>query len=221
MSNVYEYIQPASRAVLRSILFNRAEVSLAELAHLNQMDTLELQQAIQQLLSTNMVVMHSSSVGSSFETRYDLADFVRPYLTKYHPILTDELKKLTRSKNRLVSENDRVLAALAANPYSPFHVVMRSKSDLVVAKYLIEALQRSKASDFVKARELIDRAKSMAPGFYEVHRCEAWVNAQEGNNAAARDAYEVAVELEPKSAVLRQMVRWFPHARCQGCRSCG
>ena len=153
-----------------------------------------------------MVVMHSSSVGSSFETRYDLADFVRPYLTKYHPILTDELKKLTRSKNRLVSENDRVLAALAANPYSPFHVVMRSKSDLVVAKYLIEALQRSKASDFVKARELIDRAKSMAPGFYEVHRCEAWVNAQEGNNAAARDAYEVAVELEPKSAVLRQ---WY------------
>ncbi len=59
MSNVYEYLTPTSRAVLRAMLCLPELNSQAELHFLTQLDVLDLQRALQQLLTTNMVIMSS------------------------------------------------------------------------------------------------------------------------------------------------------------------
>ncbi len=59
MSNVYEYLTPTSRAVLRAMLCLPELNSQAELHFLTQLDVIDLQRALQQLLTTNMVVMSS------------------------------------------------------------------------------------------------------------------------------------------------------------------
>jgi cold shock CspA family protein/tetratricopeptide (TPR) repeat protein len=79
---------------------------------------------------------------------------------------------------------------------------MRSKSDSIVAKYLIEALDLSKKTKFEEALQKINIAKILAPNYFEVFKTEAWIEAQNRNSIAAQSAYESALLLEPDSAPL-------------------
>src|SRR5262249_9228769 len=55
----------------------------------------------------------------------------------------------------------------------------------------------------------IEAAKKLAPAYAEVYRVEGWAHYFAGNYAAARQAYETALELEPRSAVLRYWYAGF------------
>jgi cold shock CspA family protein len=206
MSNVYTYLSEDSRKVLRSMLCLSGRWSQAELAYLNQMEPLDLQRALQQLLTTNMIIMSSLPVGLSYESQYDLSDLARAFLSKHHPVKPDELREFSIRKQDLFKTGEKAKADLGSNPYSFISINVRSRGDLVVAKYLKEALDNSTGKNFDEAAELIAKARSLAPDYYEVHRVDAIVQAKQYNYISARTAYEAAIELEPKSAPLR---KWF------------
>jgi len=203
MSNVYEYLSETSKKVLRSMLFLGKQHSQAELAYINQVEVVEFQQALQQLLSTNMVKMISVPVGSSYESRYDLSELARSYLSKNHPVDPAEYRELARKKRQLLAAGDQIRAEKKANPYSAFNIMVRSTSDFVIAKYLMDALQQVKGERFEVAGELVSKARDLAPDYFEVHRVEAWVKASQGHLAAAKDAYETAINLAPDRAQIR------------------
>jgi LuxR family glucitol operon transcriptional activator len=71
-----------------------------------------------------------------------------------------------------------------------------------VAKYLLDVLKLVKEKRLEEAHTKIEEARRLAPEYFEVHRVEAFVRVQQGNYAAARTAYEAAIELEPGSAPL-------------------
>lgn len=203
MSNVYEYLSEDSRSVLRGMLCVPGRHSQAQLAFLTRLDVLPLQRSLQQLLTTNMVVMSSVPRGSSFESQYEISDLARAYLGKHHPVSADESKLLTSRRNQLVRAGEQFKEDQDSNPFSGFSIAMRSNSDLIVAKYLHDALRCAHRNDYTQADALIARARSLAPEFFEVHRVDGWVKSKQGNVSAAHESYEAAVELEPKSAPLR------------------
>lgn len=206
MSNVYKFLDSQSRAVLRSMLVISNPLSQAELAFLNDLASLELKKAIQQLLATNMVIMNSMPQGSSFASEYTVSELARAYLHKHHPIRAEEYSELTRRNRRLTGLKEQMQGGTSSDPYSIFSIAPRTTHDLVVVKYLRDALAAVRSHDFVTAQNLIHRAKDLSPDYYEVHRVEAWTYANLGNTPAACSAYEAAIQLAPDSAPLRF---WF------------
>jgi LuxR family transcriptional regulator, glucitol operon activator len=205
MSNVHEYLEESSRKVLRSMLCVQGPHSQAELSFLNRVDASQLQEALHQLLTTNMVVMTSTASGSTFESKYELAELARSYLLKHHPISDQEHQEFTRMLKVLTAATDSIRREQSLDPYSWNSIATRSQSDLIVAKYLTDAM-RSAGRNQKEALNLVTKAKALAPEYFEVHRVEALIEAWSGNIAAARSAYEKAIELEPQSAPLRV---WF------------
>ena len=98
LSNVYKYLSELSKKVLRCMLCVPTPSSQAELSFLTELEFIDLQTAIQQLLTTNMIVMSSSPTGSSFESRYTLSDLPREYLLKHHPVDKEEYALFFKEK---------------------------------------------------------------------------------------------------------------------------
>lgn len=206
MSNVYRFLSNDARDILTSMLCVPGPQSQAELVFLNDFDALGIQKHLHELLRTNMVIMSSTPVGSSFESTYELSDLSRQYLSKKHPASADLYEQLTRKKRQIVAAAEQFKADQEKDPYSFYSLQMRSKSDLVVAKYLLDALKSCKSKDFARAEKLVAEARGLAPEYFEVYRVEAVVKLQSGNPIAAQSAYEVAIELEPFSAPVR---KWY------------
>jgi LuxR family transcriptional regulator, glucitol operon activator len=206
MTNVYDYLSQDGRMVLRSMLYLSGAHSQAELAYVNDMDALELQRALQELLTTNMVAMSSTPRGASFETEYELSDLSRAYLNKRHPIEPEQGRQLARRRRQLTATVEQLQAERNTNPYSFFSIAIRSKRDLVVAKFLFDALRAAWRDHFDVSQRLLDQARALAPDYFEVHRVEALIRVRQNDIVGARSAYETAIEIEPSSAPLRL---WF------------
>ena len=204
MSNVYKYLSELSKSVLVTMQGVPGHQSVAELSFLyGDIEPLKLQEALQELLATNMVHMNSIPRGSSFESKYSITELAKAYLDKHHPLTQDQAKLLVSRRKELASAREEIQSELVNNPYSFYAIKTRSKSDSIVAKYLFGALKNIKRMNFQEANDQIDRARALAPEYFEVHRVEAYLRAREGNIPAAREAYEAAIELAPDSAPLR------------------
>lgn len=203
MSNVFNYLSDGSKFVLKSLLCVPGRHTQAELAYLNEMEVTDLQRAIQELLRTNMVIMTSTPRGFSFESQYELTDLARDYLNKHQSPKPPELKKFTKRKRQLVAAGEEVKSTLESKPYSFKNLSIRSKGDLPVAKYLLDALDGMRRKSFTDADNNVATARNLAPDYFEVYRVDALLKASQGNTPAAQQAYEAAIELEPDSAPLK------------------
>ena len=195
--------------VLRCMLCVPTPNSQAELSFLTELDFLELQPALQQLLTTNMIVMSSLPTGSSFESRYALSDLPREYLLKHHPVEKEEYARFSKRKQQLISQGEKIRAEIRTNPFGAATIDIRSRSDLIVARYLLDAIAESERGSFTRAKTAITKARALAPEYFEVRRVEALVHTNEQNFPAALEAYEAAIDLEPNSVKLRHALGRF------------
>lgn len=205
MSNVYKYLNKNSKEVLKSMQAVPGRHSQAELAFLSDsLASIDLQRALQLLLTTNMVNMSSMERGSTYETTYDISELARSYLDISHPLDSLEVLKFNRKRKQLVSAGESFSSNKQRNPYSVKTIVTRSRRDFVVAKNLYEIIKLILGKrDLEKAKIDIEEARRLAPDYYEVRRVEGHLYSILGNYPTARTAYEAAIELEPKSAPLR------------------
>jgi LuxR family glucitol operon transcriptional activator len=203
MTNVYEYLGKPSKEVLQAMLSVPGKHGQAEIVFLTNLDVLATQQALQQLITTNFVLMTSKPVGASFETAYNVSELAREFLAKHYPPTPGKSAEILKRKRQLIAAGEKVRAEQGRNPYSYDSITTRSAGDLLIARYLLDALKSARKFDLAKANEALVTAKSLAPDFFEVYRVEAIVRFHEQNLQAARDAYENAINLEPKSAPLR------------------
>jgi cold shock CspA family protein/tetratricopeptide (TPR) repeat protein len=202
MSNVYEHLSGAAQALLKALLAAPDELSLPELIYYQQDETYETQAAVQELLTTNMLVMNSfpGRSGGTVESRYRLTDLTRQYLMRNHPLTPDEDRDLDRVQRRLEDDRRRITLQMAGDQFDQRTVVTRSKSDLLVVVPLLDGLRLASAGRFGEALDAIGRAKSLAPDYYECFRVEAQVHAAARNVVVADAAFRTAIDLAPKSA---------------------
>lgn len=209
MSNVYDYLSQDGQHVLSSMLCIPGKHSQAELAFLNDMDAFKLEGVIRQLRTTTMFTVSSNVRDASFESKYELSDLARDYLSKHHPVRFEEERIFKKRRQYLITANEQMSAEQESDPYSYYSITRRSQSDMIVATYLREALLAAKARQFKEADNYIAKARSLAPEYFEVHRVEGNIKAQQDNYSAARAAYEAAIALKPDSAPLRYWYAGF------------
>jgi len=206
MSNVYRYISEQSRQLLRCLVCVPGRFSQAELAFLNKMEALDIRKCLQELLTTNMIYMISIPLDTSFQTVYDVSELARKYLLEHHPIQAEESKSFNSLKQQLMQQRDSFNIGKDKDSYDINKVKIRSFQDIVVAKFLQNALVEVQRRNLEEADRLVATAREFAPDYFEVHRVDALIKAKYDNFVSAREAYEKAIDLEPNYAPLR---RWY------------
>lgn len=209
LANVFEQISPEAKNVVKTLLALGGSYTVAELSYLTEMEEGMLLKAVQELMRTNMFIMTSSHLGNTYESRYELSQLSRAYLTKFYPASKDYQLKLLALKHKLISGSEGQINAARKNPLSPYTIHMRGRSDWVIAKHLRDALSFSKERKFEEALQVVEKAKILSPDFYECYRVEGWINALIGNASQAYDSYERAIETEPNAANARMMFAGF------------
>ncbi len=209
LSNVFDQISDDAKSIVRALLSLGGSYTVAELSYLTQINEHDLLKGVQELMRTNMFLMTSSHLGNTYESSYELSQLARAYLSKFYPAGKEKQLQLISLKNKLVSAGEEQKKAAIRNPLSPYTVHTRSRSDWVIAKHLKDALGFAKDRDFDEALKLVEKAKVLAPDFYECFRVEGWINALMGNASEAYDSYERAIETEPSAANARTMFAGF------------
>jgi len=203
MSNVYNFLSNDTKYVLATMLSVSSQLSLAELSYYTKFDPIKLQETIYDLLRTNMVKMITKEVGSSVETRFELSELSRKYLSKHHPVENATHKKIQKLKKQYVAEVEKFFArSQKSNPYGATTIRTRTKRDWLVAKKLKDAISQVRSGDLENATEIIGEAKRLDPAFFEVLRVDAYINTKLDNLTEAQQSYETALELEPDYAPL-------------------
>lgn len=206
LANVFEYLGPEAKLLLRVMQAIPKQHSLAELAYYSELEIGSLQPAVQSLLSTNMVLMSAATDRNGAETCYILSELTREYLLKRHPLSEPEAKSLRSRSQALQSSNSSPSITATMNEHSIYTIDAQTSGERITAGYLHRAMQAVSSHNYAKARDLISKARDLSPEFYEVYRVEAIVNLFTGNIQEARICYERAIELKPNSARLRL---WF------------
>lgn len=209
MSNVYRYLDDQSKKILRSMLCISRELSQAELSFINDLDSISLRSSIQELTKTNMVSMNSISRGSTFESKYEITEFARQYLSRHHPVKSEEFKLYRQKQNKLQSDAEDLARFNSSNILALDYIYPRSANDHVLIKLLRESLNYSKLKNFSMAKKNIDEAKNLDPGYFEVKRIEATVSMFEGLTSYANDCYQAAIELDPNQGHVRYWYGMF------------
>lgn len=209
LSNVFNIISDDGRKLVRTILSLGGSYTVAELSFLTSMDQTTLFKAIGELTRTNMFFSISTPTDASFETKYELSQLARAYLSRFYPVSKEEQQRLLQHKQKLISAGEKIRSETGRNPLSSSSIHCRTRSDWVIAKYLRDALAHIRAEEIEKAFDLIEQAKSLTPDFSEVHRIEAFAYARSGNITNAYDSYERALEFAPNSAVTRLLFGGF------------
>lgn len=202
LSNVYKYLSPDAILIANALVAVPGRHTQPVLAYLTELDGDRFQTALRLLITTNMVTMGSLASDGSMETVYELGELPRLYLIRHHSPRPADIALFQNRKRAIGATHERLAAANLNDRYNPKTIDLRTRDDSVVAQYLIRALKSVATRDFDKALEEIERAKQLAPGYFEVYRVEGWALSNANNLPAARAAYEIAIELEAKSAPL-------------------
>jgi hypothetical protein len=115
ISNVYKFLTGESRRILQTLQYVSGARSQAELAFLSGLDSVSLQRALQQVLTTNMVNMLPLSRGSSFRSTYDLSELARDYLARAHPVPHDVARSLKERRRELMKASGEIAAGRKTN----------------------------------------------------------------------------------------------------------
>ncbi len=203
MSNVYSNLELQSKQVLGSMISVPGLHTQAELAFLNRYDAVELQKALQQLLTTNMVTMTTIRDNIFVTTKYGISDMPRDYLVKHHRPSKEQDAQFNTRRRTLVAIAEQMAGEVQTDPLNYHSIKTRSKSDFVIARFLKEAILATTAKKFEKAEKAIGYARKMAPEYFEVPRVEALLRMKEDNYPAARLAFDAAIDIEPNYFPLR------------------
>jgi LuxR family transcriptional regulator, glucitol operon activator len=202
MSNVYGFVSDDARLVLRSLQALPGRHNQAELAYFNQLEVPRLQASIMELMTTNFVVMHSTTVGDAVASEYEVAEFAAKYLNRQHRVQDDEKTWLLDRQAELYAYGYRIKAEAQADPYQPYALDIRGPGDFSTAAVLMDAFNKLYEGDPAQAARLVAEAKELAPDYHECFRVEGLVRASDGNLVEAQLAYERALELCPDRPAL-------------------
>ena len=203
LSNVYDFLSDGAKAAVRVLMAVPEQLGKGEIGFYAGLENIALTQAINQLFRTNMVTAQYVPAGRTYDSLYQIGEMARAYLAKHHPLSAEELGAVQGRRRQIVAAREDYATAGRRNPYLRSTVSIRSPRDVVAARLLTEALRASRRGDYQAARENVNRAQGLAPEYYEVHRVAAFVDLESGQVLQAKQAFDMAVELNPESPQLR------------------
>lgn len=192
MSNVYDYLDRASKEALGAFQVIPGPKNMAEMAYLNDFTGEEVERVLLALLTTNFVSMSSRSKGGgTLDSTYFLSEFAKDYLDRWHPVERDQRLIILTRNQELKDHGAAFSFEMASNPYSPETITVRGFEDAYVARILKEAVRSSDEESL----RLCAEAQKLAPHYSEAYRMEGYLRARMLDGNGAHQAYERAVAL--------------------------
>lgn len=184
MSNVYEKLSVTSKHILQLFLIEKYDLSYGEIDFYLEIDSVDLRSSINEMLTTNMVILKSGT--------YILNEMAKDYLSKFYPPSDQFFLKINRKRkdlNALLQSVSTLKENDAFNPRS-LSYSMESKDKKIAAYYLNEALE---SRDLSKSRSYLEKAINIAPDYFEVYKIQAFIEGNHNNIFKAEQSYDIAL----------------------------
>lgn len=83
-----------------------------------------------------------------------------------------------------------------ADPFNPKSLFsnLKNENTKIASYYLMKALEYSSSRTWDQAYTMIRKAENVAPGYFEVYKIRAFINAENNNLMDAIDSYRIAIE---------------------------
>ncbi len=166
----------------------------------------ELAEAIRDLQMASLI--QSRIVGTEIRQQVQLTESAQKYIREFE--VRDEafLETLRKQESRIrQDETDRQKDL--QSPYSPYAIAIRNEEDIPIATMLRKAIRESR-SENVKALELINSARRLAPDYWEVDKTEAMIRYWMKDTNPIVDLYSSALEKAPN--IEKKSIIYFLYA---------
>ncbi|MGD6900713.1 NB-ARC domain-containing protein [Bacillus infantis] len=188
MSNVYGKLSINSKKILQLFVIEKKELSLGEIDYFTGFSDLELRRAINELLSTNMVLLR---VGN-----YSINEMARDYLTMYEA--PDNLLVVS-TFNKRKKLNDILQSIRVENENDPFNpksmfANLANDSRKLASYYLTKSLESSAKQEWERAFFYIEKAANISPDYFEVYKIKAFIMAEKTELFGAMNNYQIALD---------------------------
>lgn len=193
--NVFRHLSQNARMICNAFVAVPGSHSQPLISELTALSAFEIEKSLSELLAANIISMRTPEGGA--ETQYDVMDLARAYLRRIAMLSTDEAKTYTGRYNRIRMEIQEASVASNEQFYRLAKFCVKNLDQAIIAKDLGSALVHIRNENFDEARDLLERASSLAPNYFEVPRVQAFLNYKSGNYVASQEAYDLAIELEP------------------------
>jgi tetratricopeptide (TPR) repeat protein len=211
LANVVDKLSRGASTILDVLVITSREQSPASLHFLSELPAVDVQEGLRELFASNLVNIITGKFGE--EDRYQVSPLALAYLSRYHRSTQAFQESVRRRQGTLLKARQTAeLEPEGTFSYDPNVIFVRkdyADTDAVAANYLRRALFHVKNDDFESAFLEIEKAKALAPTYFEIYRVEAFAATQSGNLLRAQTAYEEATALRQDYPPLRALYATF------------
>lgn len=198
--NLYDNLDDLEIDTISAIACIKKPVTNVELKYyLDDLDEIQLQQALNQLFNSSMLV---AAVEGDNEKLYSLTGIAEEYITSLRPVNKDFYQKIkTKQKQlQLLIENERKQKNHYKYDLSNIHST--NKDETICALYLKQAIAAFRSEGYEQAKIFIDKAKALMPEYSEIYRINSFI-MRDANPFVAETELETAIEYSPKDSLTR------------------
>ncbi|MGX1266438.1 LuxR family glucitol operon transcriptional activator [Rossellomorea marisflavi] len=184
MSNVYGKLSDNSKHILQLFLIEKYDLSYGEFDFYLNLDPVTLRRSINEMLSTNMVVLKTGS--------YILNEMAKDYLSQFYPPSDRFFLSINKKRKELNALLQTVSTIKENDTFNPRALTnsMDSKDKRIATYYLNAAFD---TRDLSKARGYLEKAINISPDYFEVYKVQAFIEANHNNIFKAEQSYEIAL----------------------------
>jgi LuxR family glucitol operon transcriptional activator len=195
--NVYGRFTDLQRKILQTLVIVPGPLSEVQLALLSGIGTVdEIRVELQYLYASNVVRRAVDQVeGRAVGTLWTPTDFARKYVNTKDNRPIQERQIVIQEYRALISARDQARLGVETQAFRFNVITAYSTDEATVVRLLRNAQLEAMHRDFAKARELVQDAIGLQPGFYEVWRVSAQVKDLAGDVAGAYDDFHQALDL--------------------------
>ncbi|PFC21692.1 hypothetical protein CN264_24615 [Bacillus cereus] len=196
MSNVYGKLSMHSKQILQLFLIEKYDLSYGEIDFYLELDPVILRSSINEMLSTNMVILKSGT--------YILNEMAKDYLSKFYPPNDKFFLKINKKRKELNALLQSVSTLKENDKFNPRSLAysMDSKDKRIATYYLNAAFETKNLNE---SRTYLEKAVNIAPNYFEVYKVQAFIESNHNNIYKAEQSYEIALSqctsLEDKARV--------------------
>lgn len=194
VQSVVEALSENARAVAHALYLLPSNVSLAELAVHTDTPVDDLRRALHELQRASIVVANARFEGQLVDT-FELTETALAYFGRVESPPPEKIAELKRRRRQYLQSEERRQVDSVARSLSPNAVDTSEPSEKPVAALLRQALLKNRAREHEEADALVEKARRLAPRYFEVPRTQGFMASTRGELEAASMYYEQALEL--------------------------
>lgn len=187
VSNIFEKLNETSKNILQLFLLEQKPLSYGVIDFYIEANEVTLKQSINELLTTYMI----NSIAGEFK----MNDMSREYISINFPPRNDFVISFFKKRKALKIIMQSVKIISETSPFNPKAICSKLTDDdkQLATYYLQEALIFSRNKEWENANKMCDKAKNIAPDFFEVYKIQAFIDAEHNEYYGAIKNYEIAL----------------------------